>query len=71
MTLLPWIWQAPLTNISGKKLWGTTFCWLSENESDDEEIPDLGKTILIEEDIVESSDDSDGEETAINSVAVT
>ncbi|XP_064862496.1 uncharacterized protein LOC135563592 [Oncorhynchus nerka] len=28
----------------------------SENESDDEEIPDLGKNIFIEEDIVESSD---------------
>ena len=34
----------------------------SENESDDEEIPDLGKNIFI--------DDSDGEETVINSVVV-
>jgi hypothetical protein len=47
-------------------------CWLSdsENESDDEETPDLGKNIFIEPDIVESSDDSDGEETLINSVVV-
>jgi hypothetical protein len=35
----------------------------SENESDNEEIPDLGQNILIEPDIVESSNDSDGEET--------
>ena len=41
----------------------------SENESDDEQIPDLGKNIWIEPDIVESSDD--GEETVINSVVVT
>ena len=35
--------------------------WLSdcENESDDEEIHDLHKNILIEPDIVESSDDTD------------
>ena len=37
----------------------------SENESDNEEIPDLDKNILIEPDIVESS------ETAINNVVVT
>ena len=43
----------------------------SENESDDEENPDLGKNIFIESYIVELSDYSDGEETAINSVAVT
>ena len=36
-----------------------------ENESDNEEIPHLGKNIFIEPDIVESS------ETAINSVVVT
>ena len=42
----------------------------SENESDDEEIPDLGN-IFIAPDIVESSDDSDGEETAINSIVLT
>ena len=40
----------------------------SENESDDKEIPDLGKNIFTEPDIVGSSDDSDGEETALNSV---
>ena len=40
----------------------------SENESDDEEIPDLGKNTFIEEDIVESSDDSDVEEMSVNSV---
>ena len=53
--------------VSGKKLWWST-SWRtidalltlsdSENESDDEEILD----------IVEPSDDSDGEERAINSV---
>jgi hypothetical protein len=43
----------------------------SENESNNEEFPDLGKIIFIEKDIVESSDDSDGEETVINSVGVT
>ena len=34
--------------------------WLSdsENESDNEEIPDLGKDMFIEPDIVEASDDS-------------
>ena len=42
----------------------------SENESDDEVIPDLDN-IFIEEDIVESSDESDREETGINSVVVT
>jgi hypothetical protein len=42
----------------------------SENESYDEEIPDLGKNILIEPDIVDSSDDSDGEEMATNSFVV-
>jgi hypothetical protein len=37
----------------------------SENESDDEEIPDLSKNILIEPDIVESSG------TLMDSVVVT
>jgi hypothetical protein len=35
----------------------------SENESDNEEIPDLGQITLIEPDIVGSSDDNGGEET--------
>lgn len=39
-----------------------------ENESDDEEILDLAKNIFIEPDSVEYSDDSDGEEKAINNV---
>ena len=37
----------------------------SENESDNEEIPDLGKNIFIEPNIVESSDDNVGEETVL------
>jgi hypothetical protein len=32
----------------------------SDSENDSEEIPDLGKNIFIEKDIVESSDDNDG-----------
>jgi hypothetical protein len=40
-----------------------------ENESDDEEITDVAKNILIEPDSAEYSDDSsDGEEKIINSV---
>jgi hypothetical protein len=41
---------------------------LSENESYNEVIRDLGKNSLIEPDIVESSDERGREETVINSV---
>ena len=69
ITFLLWIYHALSTKpVSGKKLWWATF-WRtlfdSENESESEE--NVGKNIFIEEDIVESSEDSDGEETSINS----
>jgi hypothetical protein len=37
----------------------------SENESDHEETPDLDKNIFIEPNIVESSDNSDEEESTV------
>ena len=59
-----------LNNITALNLAGNVDKDQWKNESDNEEITDLCKNILIERYIVESSDDSDGEETAINSVVV-